>query len=169
MAGNPPAAAEAPADWRKSVLQSYRNSEVREISKVLAALEGSATPASKLMLAMRFEDQIFKSAKDLADYRKKISKRLKKLRKNYVAPAAATPQGSSGAPGAVTSQGAGGGDNTEAKAELAAKLKRDTEISSNTLSRTLGLPWKISKRNWVRRRPCSSSFTPIRVGSGRGI
>ncbi len=125
MSGNPPAAEKAPADWRKSVLQSYRNSEVREISKVLAALEGSATPASKLMLAMRFEDQIFKSAKDLADYRKKISKRLKKLKKNYVAPAAPAPQGASGAPGAVTSQGGGGGDNTEAKAELAAKLRRD--------------------------------------------
>ena len=70
-------------DWRKSVLQSYRSSEVREISKVLAALEGSSsvTPASKLMLAMRFEDQIFKSAKDLADYRKKISKRLGKPQK----------------------------------------------------------------------------------------
>lgn len=75
-------------DWRSSVLQSYRNAEVREIAKVLAALEGSAavTPASKLMLAMRFEDQIFKSAGSLADYRKKISKRLKKLQKNYVRP-----------------------------------------------------------------------------------
>lgn len=118
---------EAPtADWRKSVLQSYRNSEVRAISEVLAGLEGDAsvTPASKLMLAMRFEDQIFKSAKDLGDYRKKITKRLKKLKKNYVAPAAAAPQVGSGAPGAAA-KGGSVGDNTEAKAELTAKLKRD--------------------------------------------
>ena len=146
-------AAPAVADWRKSVLQSYRNSEVREISKVLAALEGSATvtPASKLMLAMRFEDQIFKSAKDLADYRKKISKRLKKLQKNYKRPPAAAGAGSaqnaasrtaagaaqSGGPGhtsgskaspgsaASGSTGGAGVDNTEAKEELMAKLKRD--------------------------------------------
>jgi hypothetical protein len=71
---------ELPVALHTSLLVS---SEVREISNVLAALEGSAsvTPASTLMLAMRFEDQIFKSAKDLADYRKKISKRLKKLQK----------------------------------------------------------------------------------------
>eukprot|EP00531_Pseudo-nitzschia_arenysensis_P014999 CAMPEP_0116132496 /NCGR_PEP_ID=MMETSP0329-20121206/9580_1 /TAXON_ID=697910 /ORGANISM="Pseudo-nitzschia arenysensis, Strain B593" /LENGTH=671 /DNA_ID=CAMNT_0003627017 /DNA_START=93 /DNA_END=2108 /DNA_ORIENTATION=- len=125
MSGNPPSGEAPPADWRKSVLQSYRNSEVREISKVLAALEGSAsvTPASKLMLAMRFEDQIFKSAKDLADYRKKISKRLKKLKKNYVAPAAAAPRAGSGAAGVA--KGGSREDNTEAKAELTAKLKRD--------------------------------------------
>ncbi len=105
----------SPEDWRKSVLQSYRNSEVKEISKVLAALEGSAiTPSSKLMLAMRFEDQIFKSAKDLADYRKKISKRLKKLQKNYVRPAASpVPPSDSNT------------DNKEAKTELIAKLKRE--------------------------------------------
>jgi len=133
MSGNPSAAASsappAPPDWRKSVLQSYRNSEVREISKVLAALEGSAsvTPASKLMLAMRFEDSIFKTAKDLADYRKKISKRLKKLQKNYVRPVAKTAlhqaNGSSGKDGATGSGSRE--DDTEAKEELTAKLKRD--------------------------------------------
>ena len=121
MSGNSPPAAAAPeagGDWRKSVLQSYRNSEVREISKVLAALEGSAiTPASKLMLAMRFEDQIFKSAKDLADYRKKISKRLKKLQKNYVRPAAS--------PVPPSDPSTAAGDNKEAKTELMAKLKRE--------------------------------------------
>ena len=121
MSQSPNAAAPAAAtpDWRKSVLQSYRNSEVREISKVLAALEGSAsvTPASKMMLAMRFEDQIFKSAKDLADYRKKISKRLKKLQKNYKKPQPQSPQQ------ATTSND----DDKEAEArqELTIKLKRD--------------------------------------------
>lgn len=105
-------------DWRSSVLQSYRNAEVREIAKVLAALEGSAsvTPASKLMLAMRFEDQIFKSASSLADYRKKISKRLKKLQKNYVAPTKA--------PTATTTAAANNGeDNAAEKDELKIKLR----------------------------------------------
>ena len=71
-------------DWRLSVSQSYRNTEVREIAKVLAALEPGATSASKLMLAMRFEDTIFKAATSLADYRKKLTKRLKKVQKSYV-------------------------------------------------------------------------------------
>lgn len=75
-------------DWRSSVLQSYRNAEVREIAKVLAALEPGATSSSKLMLAMRFEDTIFKAASSLVDYRKRIAKRLKKLQKNYVPPVA---------------------------------------------------------------------------------
>jgi hypothetical protein len=112
------AAASNPAgDWRSSVLQSYRNAEVREIAKVLAALEGSAsvTPASKLMLAMRFEDQIFKSASSLADYRKKISKRLKKLQKNYVAPTKA--------PTATTTADNNGEDNAAEKDELKIKLR----------------------------------------------
>ena len=141
---NPPAAAgaavpaPATADWRKSVLQSYRNSEVREISKVLAALEGSATvtPVSKMMLAMRFEDQIFKSAKDLADYRKKISKRLKKLQKNYKAAPAKEAAGSSKGGGGGSGKGGGGSgtpggsggsgkDHKEAEDELKAKLMRD--------------------------------------------
>eukprot|EP00934_Nitzschia_sp_Nitz4_P001481 Nitzschia sp. Nitz4//scaffold62_size106224//12901//14739//NITZ4_004342-RA/size106224-processed-gene-0.46-mRNA-1//-1//CDS//3329555814//1481//frame0 len=74
-------------EWRQSVLQSYRNEEVREIAKVLASLEPGATASSKLMLAMRFEDTIFKAADSLADYRKKMTKRLKKLQKNYVPPA----------------------------------------------------------------------------------
>jgi hypothetical protein len=73
--------------WRASVLQSYRNAEVREIAKVLAALEPGVSASSKLMLAMRFEDAIFKGADSLADYRKKLTKRLKKLQKNYVPPA----------------------------------------------------------------------------------
>ncbi|CAB9500341.1 expressed unknown protein [Seminavis robusta] len=71
-------------DWRLGVSQSYRNTEVREIAKVLAALEPGATSASKLMLAMRFEDTIFKAATSLADYRKKLTKRLKKVQKSFV-------------------------------------------------------------------------------------
>src|SRR5210317_1876356 len=72
------------ADWRDSVQQSYGNTEVREIAKVLAALEPGAAASSKLRLAMQFEDVIFKAATDLGDYRKKLTKRLKKLQKNYV-------------------------------------------------------------------------------------
>lgn len=78
------------ADWRASVQQSYRNSEVREISKVLAALEPGATPASKLRLASQFEASVFNTANSLENYRKTLAKRLKKLQKNYVPPVAAT-------------------------------------------------------------------------------
>ena len=73
-------------DWRKSVPQSYRSEEVRNISKVLASLEPGATSSSKLMLAMRFEQSIFSSAVSLADYRKRLLKRLKRLQKSYVPP-----------------------------------------------------------------------------------
>jgi KIX domain len=71
-------------DWRLSVSQQYRNTEVREIAKVLAALEPGATFGSKLMLAMRFEDAIFKAATSLTDYRKRLTKRLKRVQKSYV-------------------------------------------------------------------------------------
>jgi hypothetical protein len=81
----PPDPAAGDDDWRNSVLQSYRNDEVREIAKVLAALEPGASTSSKLMLAMRFEDAIFKSATALTDYRKK-------LQKNYVPPAVSQQQ-----------------------------------------------------------------------------
>jgi len=79
-------------DWRESVLQTYRNGQVREIASELASLEPGASQSSKLMLAMRFEDTIFKQASSLADYRKRIVKRLTKLKKSYVPP---TEQGSS--------------------------------------------------------------------------
>ena len=70
-------------DWRKSISQSYRSDEVRSIAKVLASLEPGATSASKTMLAMRFEESIFKAASSLDDYRKTIQKRLKRLQKHY--------------------------------------------------------------------------------------
>lgn len=72
--------------WRSSVNQSFRNNQVREISRVLASLEPGATAASKLRLAMQFEDAVYKKASSLDDYRKTISKRLAKLQKNYVPP-----------------------------------------------------------------------------------
>jgi hypothetical protein len=59
MSSSPAAAAPAEQDdgaWRASVQQSYRNNEVREISKVLASLEPGASASSKLRLAMQFED-----------------------------------------------------------------------------------------------------------------
>ena len=74
----------ASGDWRTDVQQSSRNKQVREIAKVLASLEPGASATSKLRLAMQFEDTVFKSADSLADYQKKLSKRLKKLQKNYV-------------------------------------------------------------------------------------
>ena len=82
------------SNWRASVQQSYRNTEVREISRILAALEPGASAASKLRLAMQFEDAVYKSATSLADYRKRLTKRLKKLQKNYQPTAATPPSGS---------------------------------------------------------------------------
>lgn len=86
----PPAAPPPPGnnDWRANIPQSYRSEEVNAIAKVLAELEPGAVLASKLMLASQFENQMFAGADDLASYRKKIQKRLKKMQKNYKAPAA---------------------------------------------------------------------------------
>jgi hypothetical protein len=70
-------------DWRQSIAQSYRSSEVRSIAEVLASLEPGATSASKKMLAMKFEDSIFKSASSMDDYRNTIEKRLNRLKKHY--------------------------------------------------------------------------------------
>lgn len=75
-------------DWRKNIPQSYRSEEVKNIAKVLASLEPNATTASKLMLASKFENQMFATASDFNDYRKKITKRLKKIQKSYNATAA---------------------------------------------------------------------------------
>jgi hypothetical protein len=69
--------------WRQSIAQSYRSEEIRSIANVLASLEPGATSASKLMLANKFEDSIFKSATDFDDYRKTIQKRITKLQKHY--------------------------------------------------------------------------------------
>mmetsp|Transcript_10825 Transcript_10825/g.16110 ORF Transcript_10825/g.16110 Transcript_10825/m.16110 type:complete len:708 (-) Transcript_10825:276-2399(-) len=74
-------------DWRKSVPQSYRSEEVRAVAKVLASLEPNTLSSSKMMLAMRFEDTIFQSASSLNDYRKRLTKRLKKVQKSYKPPA----------------------------------------------------------------------------------
>ena len=75
----------AAVDWRLSVQQSYRNVQVREIANVLAALEpGATTSSSKLRLAMQFEDTVFKQATSLTDYKKRLTKRLKKVQKSYV-------------------------------------------------------------------------------------
>ena len=80
--------APAGVDWKTTVTQATRNGQVREVAKVLASLEPGATSASKLMLAMRFEDSIFQQATSLADYQKRIAKRLKKVQKSYKPPAA---------------------------------------------------------------------------------
>lgn len=75
-------------DWRSNIPQSYRSAEINTIADVLARLEPGATSASKLMLASQFENMMFTASTDLADYRKKIQKRLKKMQKNYKPPAA---------------------------------------------------------------------------------
>ncbi|KAL3923172.1 MAG: hypothetical protein SGILL_001809, partial [Bacillariaceae sp.] len=119
------ALAAAPADdWRSSVTQSYRNSEVREIAKILASIDGQATPASKMMLSMKFEDQIYKSASSLEDYKKKIAKRLKKLQKAYAQQKPNTPTGTD-----TTSSGGGGGASStsadeDKRQEVLLKLKQ---------------------------------------------
>jgi len=91
------AAAAAEVDWRSSVGQSYRNRQVREISDVLASLEPGTTPTMKLRLAMQFEDAMFKASGSMADYQKRISKRLKKLKKSYVPPGAGAAGAAEGA------------------------------------------------------------------------
>lgn len=79
-------------DWRKNILQTYRTEKINHIANVLASLEPSATPASKLMLATQFENMMFNTAENHADYEKKITKRLKKMQKNYKAPAATSEE-----------------------------------------------------------------------------
>ena len=64
---------------------------------MLASLEPGATSASKLMLAMRFEDSIFQQATSLSDYQKRIAKRLKKVQKSYKPPPAPGDASSSSA------------------------------------------------------------------------
>ena len=49
-------------DWRQSVARSSRSGEIRSIADALASLEPGGTSASKLALADKFEDSIFKSA-----------------------------------------------------------------------------------------------------------
>eukprot|EP00980_Cylindrotheca_fusiformis_P002839 scaffold672_cov126-Cylindrotheca_fusiformis.AAC.40 len=98
MASTPPPPPPDENNWRKTVLQSYRNTEAREIAKTLAELEPGASTSSKLSLAMRFENTVFQAADSLEDYRKRLNKRLKKLRKNYkptAAAAATAPQDNS--------------------------------------------------------------------------
>ncbi|KAL3945216.1 MAG: hypothetical protein SGBAC_000689 [Bacillariaceae sp.] len=88
MTSTPPSPDAPPSNnWRDNVAQSYRNAEAREIAKTLAELEPGALATSKLSLAMRFENTVFQSASSLEDYRKKLTRRLKKLRKNYKPPA----------------------------------------------------------------------------------
>ena len=86
MATTPPGAAAADDNnnyWRNALSQVARNDEVKEIANFLAQLEPGASSTSKMGLAMRFEDGLFKQAKSYEDYKKKIQKRLKKLQKNY--------------------------------------------------------------------------------------
>ena len=75
--------------WRVDFKQADRNKEVREIARVLASLEPGASAGSKLRLAMQFEDTVFGAAESLDDYRKRLSKRLRKLQKNYKPPISA--------------------------------------------------------------------------------
>jgi hypothetical protein len=78
--------------WQKNVRQEYRTEQVNMISKVLASLEPSATPASKMMLASQFETAVFKTASSFEEYGKIINKKLKKMQKNYKAPTALNSQ-----------------------------------------------------------------------------
>ena len=59
------------------------------IASELAGLEPGATSNSKKRIAMQFEDLVFREATSAADYQKRITKRLKKLKKNYRPPATA--------------------------------------------------------------------------------
>mmetsp|Transcript_31729 Transcript_31729/g.93071 ORF Transcript_31729/g.93071 Transcript_31729/m.93071 type:complete len:614 (+) Transcript_31729:334-2175(+) len=109
----------ADLDWRTTVSQATRNGQVREVAKVLASLEPGATSASKLMLAMRFEDSIFQQASSLADYQKRITKRLKKVQKSYKPPPAPGAGDASSSSAAATA------------AEEAARREKELEIERN--------------------------------------
>ena len=69
--------------WRTQFRQADRNKQVKEIARVLASLEPGASAKSKFRLAMQFEDTVFHAADSLDDYQKRLSKRLRKLQKNY--------------------------------------------------------------------------------------
>jgi hypothetical protein len=69
--------------WQTSVPQKYRSDEISKIATELAGLEPSATMSSKLGLASKFEDTVFKTATSLNDYHKKINKKLNKLKRKY--------------------------------------------------------------------------------------
>lgn len=83
MASTSPDPSQSDVLWRQGVPQSSRNKEVREIAKILASLEPGATSASKITLATRFENGVFSAAGSYDDYKKRLSKRLKKLQKTY--------------------------------------------------------------------------------------
>lgn len=83
---------EIDSEWRQKVPQSSRNKEVREIAKVLASLEPGATSSSKLVLSTRFEAGVFTTSASYEDYKRKLTKRLKKLQKTYKPPREATPK-----------------------------------------------------------------------------
>ena len=130
------ASASGPADWRAAVPQAARSEEVRAVAGVLAGLEPGATASSKLMLAMRFEDSIFQQAGSLADYRKKLAKRLKKVQKSYKAKAGAGGAADGGGTASAgkgagagegeggSGSGSGGGGGKEAEAGVERELRR---------------------------------------------
>ena len=117
--------ADGSEDWRASVAQSFRSEEVRSIAKVLASLEPGATSASKTMLAMRFEESIFKGATGLDDYRKTIQKRLKKLQKHYAKQQAAAAAAGGGADGTTGGGATENADLTREKELLLESRLRD--------------------------------------------
>ena len=121
-------------DWRKSVSQAQRSQEVRDISRVLSSLEPGSTPAQKLMLAMRFEEQFFKACSSHEEYRKKLMKRLKKLQKTYKPP----PTTASAAPNQNASMQANTGrsiidENIRKKAEEEAVERELRELYGDKL------------------------------------
>ena len=73
-------------DWRKLVSQSKRSEQIRYISEILSSAEPGSTPAQKLMLSMRFEDDTFQKAKSYEEYQKKLVKKLQKLQRKYKPP-----------------------------------------------------------------------------------
>ena len=69
-------------NWHNQLSPSHREQEVQEIARFLTELDPVATASSKLMLAKRFEDLVFRSASSLEEYRQLIASRLMKLKKN---------------------------------------------------------------------------------------
>lgn len=69
--------------WHDAISQQFRSDEISKIATELAKLEPHATMLSKMRLASTFENKCFEEAESLDEYRKKIDKQLKKVKKNY--------------------------------------------------------------------------------------
>lgn len=128
-----PSAAEDP-EWRLSFRQPQRNAQVLQIASELAGLEPGATANSKKRIAMQFEDLVFREATSAQDYQKRITKRLKKLKKNYRPPEKAEGAGTEEELAALLQQHSKDMEYIVRNAATAAREMRKNEKFKDTAS-----------------------------------